>query len=155
MPKGEYSLLSSAGDLFRKALLLAAASYFEHRVSSCVYDYAFEAAGGSMRLVSLIKTKAIERQYHTWFNWSESNANQFFALFGVEFKDYMKGLVRIDVTLQVAIQSFLEIGRSRNLLVHLDFATYSVDKTMDEIYESYKKALPFVDRLGELLRVAH
>jgi hypothetical protein len=42
----EYSLQVAAADHFRKALLLAAASYFEHRVSGCVLDFCGNALAG-------------------------------------------------------------------------------------------------------------
>ena len=37
-------------------------------------------------------------------------------------------------------------------MVHLDFATFALEKTLDEIYASYKKALLFVEGFAELLR---
>lgn len=75
----EPSLAVAAGDSFRKALVLAAASYFEHRVSSCVLEFIRERADGSGLVVAFVKNKAVSRQYHTWFKWDDTNANQFFG----------------------------------------------------------------------------
>ncbi|HEY9130485.1 MAG TPA: HEPN domain-containing protein [Dyella sp.] len=152
IPENQPSLRSSASDLFRKSLLLAAASYFEHRLTTCVLDYVNELVQGAPKIVALVQAKVISRQYHTWFQWDASNANAFFGLFGKDFKDAMTAKVKGDVGLERSIKSFLELGGNRNSMVHVDFSTYPLDKTLDEIYESYKTALHFVDGLADLLR---
>lgn len=46
------------------------------------------------------------------------------------------------------MKSFLEIGHLRNILVHSNFASYSLlDKTVEEIYELYNEGLGFVEYL--------
>lgn len=152
IPKDQPSLQSSAGDLFRKALLLAAASHFEHELTTCVLEYVSELAQGSQKIVALVHAKAVDRQYHTWFDWKEANANKFFGLFGKDFKEAMKERIKNDIELQTSIQNFLEIGNNRNLMVHLDFATFPLEKTLEEIYVSYQKALKFVEGLSNFLR---
>lgn len=148
----EPSLAVSAGDNFRKALVLAAASYFEHRVSSCVLDFVQECANGSNLVVTFVKNKAVSRQYHTWFKWDDTNANQFFGLFGSEFKQMMNERIKVSDELKSSIRAFLEIGNERNKLVHQDFATFHLEKTLDEIYTLYKKSLLFVDGFSTHLR---
>jgi|SRR6516162_4385218 len=68
----EPSLQISAADHFRKALLLAAASYFEQRVCRCVLEFIRARSGGSVLVENFVRNKAIARQYHTWFQWNES-----------------------------------------------------------------------------------
>ena len=148
----EPSLLVSAGDHFRKALLLAAASHFEYRLGESVLAFVRSRAGGSMALESFVKNKAVSRQYHTWFQWEQTNANQFFGLFGPAFRADMVEWVKSSEKLRVAIEAFLEIGAERNKLVHQDYASFPLSKTLDEIYELYKKALGFVDALPSALR---
>jgi len=148
----EPSLAIAASDTFRKTLVLASASYFEHKVCVCVADFVHECANGSTLVVSFVKNKAISRQYHTWFNWTDSNANTFFALFGVEFKQMMQERIRSSEELKAAVAAFLEIGNERNKLVHQDFASFPFEKTLEEIYGSYNKALPFVNGLATHLR---
>lgn len=149
---GEPSLVVAASDNFRKALVLAAASYFEHRISACVLDFVHERANGNGLVVGFVKNKAIARQYHTWFKWDEGNANQFFGLFGSSFKQMMIERIKASDDLRTSIRAFLEVGNERNKLVHQDFASFSLEKTMDEIYGLYKQALLFVDELGKYLR---
>jgi len=65
----QLSLQVIAADHFRKALLLAAASYFEHRICACVLEFVRERAHGSMLIENFVRNKAIARQYHSWFEW--------------------------------------------------------------------------------------
>ena len=148
----EPSLAAAAGDSFRKTLILASASYFEHRVSKCVVDFVHEHSNGNALVVGIVKNKAVSRQYHTWFDWQKTNANTFFGLFGVEFKQVMEDSVKNSDELRNAIRSFLEIGNIRNTMVHQDFASFALDKTLDEIYVLYKQSLFFVDGLPSFLR---
>lgn len=146
------SLTIAAGDNFRKALILAAASHFEHRVSTCVLDFVHERANGNGLVLGLVKNKAVSRQYHTWFKWDDSNANQFFGLFGNSFKQMMVERVKASDELRTSIKAFLEVGNERNKMVHQDFASFALEKTVDEIYSLYKQSLLFVDGLGGFLR---
>jgi hypothetical protein len=148
----EPSLAIAAADNFRKALVLAAASYFEHRVSACVLDFVHERTSGNSLVVGFVKNKAIARQYHTWFNWDESNANHFFGLFGSSFKQMMSERVKASDDLRASVRAFLEVGNERNKLVHQDFASFSLEKTIDEIYALYRQSLLFVDGLAIHLR---
>lgn len=155
---GELSFQNTTNENFRKSLLLAAASHFEHLIienlKSFMEEIITENSYSKDLLINFLKNKAINRQYHTFFEWKEekpSGANCFFALFGQDFKNHMKQLVKNDDTLTEAIKSFLEIGRERNELVHNDFSTFALDKTTKEIYKSYEKASLFIERFFEEL----
>ena len=148
----EISLQNTAADHFRKALLLASASYFEHRICSCVVEFVREKAAGSSLVENFVKNKAISRQYHTWFKWDESNANQFFGYFGTDFKTAMTAKIRESDDLKVSVRAFLEVGNERNKLVHQDYATFALEKTLDEIYALYQQACHFVECLPSALR---
>jgi len=148
----EVSLQVTAGDHFRKALLLAAASYFEHRVCGIVLEFVRERAGGSVLVECFVQNKAITRQYYTWFQWDSHNANQFFALFGSEFRSEMGNRVKASDDLRAAIRAFLEVGNERNKLVHQNYATFPLDKTLDEIYALFRNALTFVEQLSNIFR---
>jgi hypothetical protein len=150
--RNEPSLTVAAGDIFRKALILAAASYFEYRVSKCVLDFVFEKANGNGLVVGFVKNKAISRQYHTWFKWDDTNANQFFGLFGIPFKQMMVERIKTSEELRISIRAFLEVGNERNKLIHQDFASFALEKTLEEIYALYQQSLLFVDGLAKYLR---
>jgi hypothetical protein len=150
--RDEPSLAVSAGDNFRKVLLLAAASHFENRVSICVLEFVREQANGNGVVVGFVKNKAISRQYHTWFKWDETHANQFFGLFGSAFKQMMAERIKASEELRDSIRAFLEVGNERNKLVHQDFASFALEKTLEEIYALYRQSLLFVDGLATHLR---
>ncbi|MEH2126139.1 HEPN domain-containing protein [Nostoc sp.] len=148
----EISLRNTVDENFRKALLLSAASYFEHRITNDILEYMGEISNKNELLVSFVNNKAISRQYHTYFSWKDTNANSFFGLFGDIFSNFIKQEVRNSEQLSSSIKAFLEIGRERNRLVHQDFGTFSLEKTSDEIYLLYKDALVFVNALPDKLR---
>jgi HEPN superfamily RiboL-PSP-like protein len=137
----EVSFRSTLDDNFRKALLLCAASHFEYRITSDVLEFCKEMVGADTLIPSLVKNKAVSRQYHTWFSWDKSNANAFFSMSGDEFRAHMSSLVSRDEALDRSIVSFLELGRERNRLVHQDYGSFFLEKTADEIFALYVSAL--------------
>lgn len=149
--KQEISLLNTVDDNWRKSLLLSAASHFERRMTDCVLTFVSGAASGNLLVTSFVKNKAVNRQFHTWFSWDETNANSFFGLFGASFRTFMKEKVRRDAGLSESIRAFLELGAERNRLVHQDYGTFWMEKTADEIYGLYKKALRFVEEFPQAL----
>jgi hypothetical protein len=142
--QGQLSYSQRVDAFLSKTLLLSCASYFESRITNSISDYANSVSNFDEALVSLVRIKAIERQYHSYFNWSErSNTSKFFSMFGSTIKDTAKKeLKRGD--LAEAVAAFLELGELRNLLVHENFAVYPLEKTSAEIYELYGQALRFV-----------
>ncbi len=139
-------------DHFRKALLLAAASYFEDRVCNLVLEYVRQRALGSSLIENFVRNKAIARQYHSWFAWDDNNANRFFSLFGAEFRSLMNARVRASVEMQASIKAFLELGNERNRLVHQNYATFPMEKTLDEVYILYKNSRTFVEALPDAFK---
>ena len=149
---GEISLVATIDDILRKTLLMSAASYFEHTICTAILEYVTEIADNDDAVISLVKTKAIELQYHTYFNWDVSNANSFFSHFGEKYKLYAKEIVERDPDLRESIRAFLELGSLRNQLVHQNYAIFPLEKTADEIYRLYIAAFRFVDFFPVSLR---
>jgi hypothetical protein len=146
------SLRVTADDTFRKALLLASASYFEHTITTDLVEYFNEFSSKNKIAVEFLKNKAISRQYHTYFSWDKNNANTFFGLFGEDFKNFMKNEVQNNETIDESIQAFLEIGNDRNRLIHGNYGNFPLEKTADEIFSQYKKAVVFIDIFPSKLR---
>ena len=92
----------------------------------------------------LFRSKIIERQNHTLFDWKANNTNAFWKLFGEATKDSVRQRINSDDTLKTAEQSFIELGRQRNLLVHENFAEFDVNITVEEIYKKYRAACGFI-----------
>lgn len=149
---GEISLQITLDSHMRKTLLLSAASYFEAKLTKEVQEFTDEITSCNELIGSLVHTKAISRQYHTWFDWDRNNANKFFSLFGKSFKEHMERRLNECDVLAEGVKAFMEIGRERNLLAHSDYASHSINKTPDEVYELYKKAIFFIEIIGVEMR---
>ena len=70
----DLSLQSFANCNLRKVLLLSTASFFEVRICKAVEHFAEVHSNGHPGIQSLIQRKAINRQYHTYFDWKEKKA---------------------------------------------------------------------------------
>jgi hypothetical protein len=84
--RSEISYANDLGAASAKALLLAAASSFERRISVAIGALASRASNDNEQLCALVATKAVNRQYHTYFDWKGQSVNPFFANFGSSFK---------------------------------------------------------------------
>lgn len=144
----QVSMISDADNNFKKVLLLSAASYFEQQITDIIIKFVKIKSNDNKEIYSFIKITGIDRKYFTYFSWERKNANQFFALFGEDFKQEIINQINSESKLEDSIKSFLEIGRLRNELVHQNFASYSLDKTAEEIYSIYKQSLPFIELLS-------
>ena len=133
-------------------LLLAAASYFERRLTEEVVLFVQDVTAKDHVVTWLIRKRVVERRYHSWFDWNRPNANLFFSMFGDSFRDDMKRIVDNDDELSASIVAFMEIGRERNRLVHQDFASFTLEKTSTEIYDAYRRATMFVEWFPRELR---
>lgn len=142
--RDEWSLQSFANEHLRKVLLLSAASWFEVRISAAVLNFAAVHSQNHSGILGLIKKKAVDRQYHTYFDWKSQKAGPFYGLFGEVFGGAMKKEIEANAELGDGQKAFLELGSFRNELVHQNFATFPFEKTAEEVYELYQKAERFV-----------
>ena len=145
--KNEPSFMIQFNTVFTKTLLLSAASYFEHEICRMVQAFIAHKAQNDEYVMAIVKQRIIKRQYHSYFQWKENNANSFFSLFGSTFKEKRLQDLKNNPELQPAIKSFMELGRERNKLVHQNFADCTIEKTADEVYKLYQQAAVFIDFL--------
>lgn len=145
----EPSLQVWATDKFSRTLVLVSANYCESEVKGILMDLV-KAKSGSPLVVSFLE-KSMERRYHEYFAWEKDNANKFFSMFGEEFKKLRIEEVGAEPKLADGIRAFMEIGRTRNDLVHKELLGIPLNKTADEFYDLYKKALVFIDYLKSKL----
>jgi hypothetical protein len=142
--KGEMSLHSFANGNLRKVLLLSAASWFETRISEAILKFAEVHSNGHSGIQSLIKKKAVDRQYHTYFDWKKEKPGPFYGLFGDVCGEDMKKEINADSNIKDGLAAFLELGNLRNELVHENFAAFPFNKTAEEVHALYQKAEKFV-----------
>jgi hypothetical protein len=166
------SLVSDLNKHLRKILILSAGSYFEHKITFILSNFAKIKSNGDERIVNFLEKQAIRQKYHTLFSWGEKdkpdspckNANTFFKLFGEEFHRQTKSDIEIGnsdsderrtekTKLKESIEAFIEIGHLRNILVHNNLIEYVYEqKTPDEIFALFQKAEPFLEYLTEKLK---
>lgn len=152
----DLSLQTTLRITLSKSLLMAVAGYFEEQVQRQIVGYVNDCTSGNELLGELVVRRAFGRQYHNLFSWERRNANTFYGLFGNRFSQNMKQYVDDHPEYQEAVQAFLEIGNSRNELAHGNYALFPLDKTLEEIYASYKLGLEFVSTIvSHLERVSN
>lgn len=141
--KGEVTFASNVSDNFKRTLVLAIASFFEYEISEIIIKAAQAHSQDSQFIESLIRNKVLARQYHTFFDWDRENANKFYSMFG----DVIKDRVKIIATPEVleGTKNFLDLGRTRNSLVHGNFASYEINKTVEDIMLQFSSACKFVE----------
>ena len=146
---GEISFATEYKSQFAKVVLLACASYFETKVSNVVLDVL-----NTKKCVLthyFVSKKALSRQYHTLFEWKGKNANSFFALFGEDFKEFVKAKVKDDDILDTGIKNFLELGRLRNQLAHDNYAMFVLSLTVEDISEKFISSQSFILNIESLV----
>ena len=149
---GNAQLAVSFQAIAQKYFALSIASFFEHRITKAILEYAERHSDERRYSYHIIRIRAIERQYSKFFDWDLSNAHKFFAMFGQDCKDAFVEKKKQDPLLKSAEVDFIEIGRLRNELVHENFLTYPFPKTLEEIESKYKSADYFVRYVEEELR---
>jgi len=148
--QAQLSLLRAAEDISRKTLVLSAASLFEHRITEAILSYADEASGSDACITSLIRNKAIRRQFHTFFEWEKKKPGPFFTLLGDELGRKLKEDCAKSPGKE-QIEAFLEVGYLRNCLVHQNYAEFLLDKSADDIRQLCESADRFVTQVEVLL----
>jgi RiboL-PSP-HEPN len=132
---------------FQKILIVATASYCEDLVKDAILDFASHSSGKNIEIISLIKSKAIERQYHTLFDWttnSSSGTNRFWSLFGENQKKKVAAAIKREPSIVAKAEAFIQVGQLRNLLVHGNFGAMNVDLTIGEIRLKSELALGYI-----------
>lgn len=142
---GEISFANDYKSQFAKVILLASASYFESATTLALHTMLNPAQCSITK--TFIDNKALNRQYHSLFDWNNRSANKFFAFFGPEFKSFMTAKIRQDADLKLSIDNFLELGDLRNQLAHENYALFRLNLTPEEIYSKFVSAHSFIDNL--------
>lgn len=149
--QGKVTYANEVNEHYRKILLLSCASYYESQITSIIQEFVRKNSS-DLRVFEFLNNKALQRQYHTFFNWKDYNTpniNNFLGLFGVEFKDAVSREIKSNGDLKSYVKAFLTIGNDRNLMVHENFLEYKLEKTFDEILVLHENAERFIDFLKE------
>ena len=147
----EPSLAAEHAAIASKMLLLASASYFEHQIGSLIGEFTARVSRLDKRLISLIKSRVIERQYHSYFQWNANNINSFLAMFGPDFKAECGAEIEASDDVAAAVKAFIEIGRIRNGIVHSNLLAAALDITVDEVIIKHDAAMGVITLLRRKL----
>ena len=153
----QLQLQSRVEDAFSKTLIVAAASYFEVRLTQSIVELYYESTQGAGVLTQFVKKHAIGRRFAQLFQWENDgktaqNANSFYRSFGADFREFMVRRVRKDKCLEDSVKAFLEIGNLRNQMVHGNYADFQLNKTVEEVFKLYQDATNFVDGFPAAIR---
>lgn len=148
----EPSLLNVYQTDLPKVLVLAVASRFERDVVDHIETFFTETSQHDSASI-FVKKKALNRQYHQLFEWDRNTATSFTGLFGPDCTENFKIQVKENEWLETAVQDFMYLGRTRNQLVHMDLASFSVALTPAEVQSKYLSAARFVAVIPHVIRV--
>ncbi|MCH5161871.1 MAG: hypothetical protein J1G38_00075 [Clostridiales bacterium] len=145
---GQVSFANDVDSYYKKILVFSCASLFENLICNSIYEKAKIVCPAP--IAEFIRNKAIERQYHTYFQWKEpktSSINVFLGLWGDDFKTSFLNVIKNDEKLSDGVKAFLILGNERNLMAHENFIEYNPISTFNEIKVLYEQADYFVNTL--------
>lgn len=134
------SFYSGYNSLFTKAFTVACGNAFERKLTA---ELPKILSSDNPLALNFLQKQALERKYHTLFEWEQKNANKFFGLFGNDFKLYVQQIIKENGILIEQQKSFLELGNLRNLIVHKGIDTYSLTSDLETIKNKFDNSLEF------------
>ena len=137
----DISTISAYGEHSAKALLLAGASYFERQIISSIERW-MDTETQSSAARHFIRHQAVERKFFSLFDFSANtrNVRAFLAKFGSDYNQWAQEDMRVAAVNENIQETFINFIRLRNSLVHNNYATNNIDKTIEEIWDEFKKA---------------
>lgn len=144
---GDLSVQNTLSQSIAKSLLLSCASYYELEITELVRS-ALRSNVGSKCMLSWLEQQAVDGQFFKWFDFRNAkNVNRFFSLFGVEFRDLARGVIDAREYRRKSESDFMLICIKRNECVHKNYAAYSLDLTVDDLWRKHLSAMGFIRAL--------
>lgn len=141
--------LAALNRSYHKHLLVAAASGLEQTVKQLVPE--LFAKQGSGLLAEFVARQVMARGYHTLFDWNGGSAKGFFGSFGDSCRKRFSSRLADDPDYRQQHDAFILLGRTRNLVVHNDYANVLIELTPAEIMEKYELACRFADSIESIV----
>lgn len=135
--------------LASKTLILGCASYLESRVTEVVVQELRISGKESCPVYNFAKNQGVSRKYHTWFDWKKTNAVDFYAQFGHDFKVFAAEFMDEEERRNAEF-AFMKIGSDRNILIHNNYLSYSINDGYAEIFARCERAMRYPLFLSEL-----
>jgi hypothetical protein len=137
----DVSAIAAYGEHSAKTLLLAGASYFERKVLSAVQTYLDKSTQSSV-LRHFVYHQAVDRKFFSLFDFSAKakNISPFLGKFGQGFSTWAeKDMPKKGVDKESQL-TFVNFCRLRNSLVHGNYATFAINKTLAEVRSAFDEA---------------
>ena len=139
IPEANISDMTDLDSQFRKLAVLSCASHLESDFIEALKAYFLSIGPG---VGEFVRRAALERKFHTLFNWDKPLPDSFFKGWGAECEQrYRQRLT--DSEFDAIMRSFMLLVSSRNLLVHANLAEQSSDLTFEEVREHFGRATQF------------
>ncbi|MCM1960053.1 MULTISPECIES: HEPN domain-containing protein [Acinetobacter] len=134
------SFYSGYNNLYTKSFVIACSNSFEKKWLDFLPNF---LSGNNPLTKSFIKTQAVDRKFHTMFDWKNKSAGPFYGAFGESFKKYIADQIKSDSNLKLKQDAFLELGQLRNLIVHEGIHNYSLQREIQSIYKLFEDSLEY------------
>ena len=148
--KEDATLLVDTRSTFAKTMILAAGNWLERRTVHVLVDFATSASSGQT-LVSFVKTGALERRFHTLFDWNSGNVNSFLGKFGKDFRNKVKLAVQENNDVLLASHDFVNLVAERNALAHSSRLADEAQFTASDVRAKFYNAAGWVSWIGRFL----
>lgn len=145
------SIIVDAQAVYSKAMILAAGNWFERKVSEVLVDFARVHSNGDLRVVELVRQRAVARQFHTLFDWEQQVPSRFLALFGDRFKDASIREIKASETLASGARDFMTLVAQRNALAHAQALDEEPPFTAAEVFTKFNSGAEWVRWLERAL----
>lgn len=152
------SLIDNVGKVYRTTLTIEAAAYCEARMV-CELRKIYYDGTGSDTLANFVYRSALERKFHTLFQWNEweegkgwkdkKGANFFYSMFGPDFKKHMKVKTE-NLEFKGWQDAFIELISTRNRFAHMGSSEHTHYSASDA-FDKFNKAKTFLEMFFEEL----
>lgn len=142
----QISMLSFLEPTLTKNLLLQSASLLETEIMEVLKVFS-NTKSSDDKLSNFVNNFLLERQFNRLFNENQRNVNQFLGFFGEDFKNKCIKDMDDNELLKNGAESFMELIKTRNYMIHKNLANYNLEKTIDEVYALHNSAVIFMQYL--------
>ena len=150
VPQAGAAVLVNTRSAFAKAMVLAAGNWLERRTVEALLGYA-KSASSKETLVFLVRTRVLDRQFHTLFDWKSGKVNSFLGNFGSDFKRKVQEAANENEDVLRASLDFMELVAERNVLAHDIRISDEAQFTPSQVRTKFYNAAGWVSWIGQFL----
>ena len=150
VPKYDPMILVDTRSVFAKTMILAAGNWLERRTLHVLVDFANSVAS-QPTLAYFVKTRALDRKFHTLFDWESGKVNSFLGKFDTGFKEKVLQAVQENNDVLLASHDFVNLVAQRNVLAHSSRLADEAQFTAADVRTKFYNAAGWVSWIGRFL----